>query len=115
MGQQECNEVQRECQVLQLLRNSLRYQYRLRTGQYERSFIEKDLDVLADTRLNISQQKVPLQQRRTTAFWAVLRTLPAGQGKAILPLYFMLLRSDLGAGSSAGLPSTRETWRKSAL
>lgn len=46
-----------KCKVLHLARNNSMYQYIPETGQPESSLAEKDLVVLLDTRLNISQQR----------------------------------------------------------
>lgn len=46
-----------KCRVLHLGRNNSMHQYIPETGQPESSLAEKDLVVLLDTRLNISQQR----------------------------------------------------------
>ena len=45
-----------KCRVLHLGRNNHMYQYRLGDDQLEMSFVEKDLGVLVDDRLAVSQQ-----------------------------------------------------------
>ena len=47
---------QSKCRVLHLGRNSHMHQYRLGSYLLERSSAEKDLDVLADNRVTMSQQ-----------------------------------------------------------
>lgn len=44
------------CKVLHLWKNNPRHQYMLGENQLESSFAEKDMGVLVDIRLNISQQ-----------------------------------------------------------
>jgi len=44
------------CRVLPLGKNNFMYQYRLGADLLERSSAEKDLDVLVDSRLTMSQQ-----------------------------------------------------------
>jgi len=45
-----------QCNILQLRRYSPRHQYLLVSAQLESRFAEKDLGVLADTKLTMSQQ-----------------------------------------------------------
>lgn len=52
MGRQEPHETQHG----QVQKNSPRHQYMLRTTQLERSFAEKDLGVLVNTLLHMSEQ-----------------------------------------------------------
>lgn len=54
-----------KCEVLHLGKNSPRQLYILRTTQLESSSAEKDLRVLADTRLNM-RQLLPLWQNHDT-------------------------------------------------
>ena len=51
-----------KCKVLHLGRNNPMHQYMLGTAQLESSLAEKDLEVLVDTRVNMSQHA--LRQRR---------------------------------------------------
>jgi len=44
-----------KCKILHLGRNNPRHQYMLGAAQLENSLAEKDLGVLVDTRLNMSQ------------------------------------------------------------
>ncbi|KAK4820705.1 hypothetical protein QYF61_003625 [Mycteria americana] len=48
-----------KCKALHLGRNNPMYWYRLGTGCLESSFAEKDLGVILDNKLNMSQQMHP--------------------------------------------------------
>ena len=70
-----------KCRVLCLEGNSHMHQYRLGDDLLERHTAEKDLGVLVDSRLPMSQQCVPLWPRRPMGSWGALkRVWPAGQG-----------------------------------
>lgn len=66
--------------VLHLERSNSSHQGMLGATQLKRSFSGKDLGILVDTKLNMSQQYVPLPLKRLAVFLAVLgKVLPAGQ------------------------------------
>ncbi|KAK4811742.1 hypothetical protein QYF61_005310 [Mycteria americana] len=71
-----------QCEVLQLRRYNPRQQYMPGSAQLESSFAEKDLAVLADTKLTMNQQcansGATVGQRRRMVSWAALgKALPA--------------------------------------
>lgn len=56
------------------------YQPRLGANQVESSFAEKDMGVLVDSKLNLSQQCVLSAKKSNLALIALGRTLPGVQG-----------------------------------
>ena len=70
-----------ECRVLHLGQGNPRYLYRLGEDLLESSPVEKDLGILVDEKLDMSQQCM-LAGRRPTVFWAALKKeWPAGRGR----------------------------------
>ena len=67
-----------KCRVLHLRRNNPMHQYRLGMDLLESSSVERDLCVLVDDRLTMSQE-CALAARRPVAFWGALGGVwPAG-------------------------------------
>ena len=62
-----------KCKVLHLGKSNCMYQYRLGADLLEKSFAEKELGVLVDDRLAMSQQRVPLEPRRPVVSWGTLK------------------------------------------
>lgn len=55
------------------------HQYMLKANQLECSLVEKDLGILVDTKLNMSQQFALATKKIARIFWATLgKVLPAG-------------------------------------
>lgn len=61
--------------------NNMRHQYILKANQLGKQLAEKDLTVLADTKLGMGKE-CDLVATRLMVFWIALRgALPAGQGR----------------------------------
>ena len=69
------------CRVLYLGRNNCTYQYRSGADLLERSSAEKDLGVLVNNRLAMSQQCAPVAKKTNGIWGALKRAWPAGQGR----------------------------------
>jgi len=91
-------------------------QYRLGNNLLERSSAERDLGVLMDNRLSMSQQCAWWPRRPVAPWGALKRTCPAGQGRSSSPS--TLPRSGLtwSIVSSSGFPGRKKTgnsWKES--
>jgi len=74
-----------KCRVLHLARNNPMHQHMLGADQLESSLAEKELDVLVDTMLNMSQQCALVSKKRLVS-WAELGGLfPPGQRRGSFP------------------------------
>ncbi|GAB0178190.1 mitochondrial enolase superfamily member 1 [Grus japonensis] len=83
-----------KCKVLHLERNNLMYQYMLGNSWLESSFAEKDLGVLEDTKLNMSQ-RCALAAKRGNGTLGCVRSAASRLREVILPLYSALVRLHL--------------------
>ncbi|GAB0206646.1 mitochondrial enolase superfamily member 1 [Grus japonensis] len=93
MNQMKFNKGKRR--VLHLGKNNPKHQYRLGVDPLGSSTAEKDLGVLVDNKLSISQQ-CALMAKAANGTWGPLRAeWPAGRGRFSLPLYSALVRPHL--------------------
>ncbi|KAM9627508.1 uncharacterized protein ACIBXB_017354 isoform 1-T6 [Morphnus guianensis] len=81
--------------VLHLERNNLMYQYVLGNDWLESSLAEKDLGVLVDTKLNMSQQRALAAKRVNGILGCIRRSVASRSTEVILPLYSALVRPHL--------------------
>ena len=91
------------CRVLHLGRNNHKYQYRLGHDLLERSSAEKDLGVLVDDRLAMSQQCALVAKKGSVFLGCIKRSVAKGSFPSTLP-WSGLTWTTL---SSSRLPSTR--------
>jgi len=80
---------------LHLGRNNRKYQYRLEDDLLERSSEEKDLGVLVDDRLVMSQQCALVVKKANRILGYIKRSVVSRSREVILPLYSALVRTYL--------------------
>jgi len=84
-----------KCRVLHLGQGNPQYHYRLRDEGIESSPAEKDLAVLMDEKLGMSQQGALTAQKANRILSYIKRSVASRSREEILPLYSALLRPHL--------------------
>ncbi|KAK4830515.1 hypothetical protein QYF61_011457 [Mycteria americana] len=87
-----------KCKVLHVGRNNSMHQYMLGAAKPESSLAEKDLGVLMDNKLNMSQHRIIAAKAASGILGCIRRSVASRSREVILPLYSALVMPHLDCG-----------------
>jgi len=85
-----------KCRVLHLGRNNPMHQYRVRADLLESSSVERDLGVLVDDRLTMSQQCALAAKKASGILGCIKRSMASRSREVLLPFYSALSEAPSG-------------------